>query len=211
VGGVRVDENNNIIDVDENELDELELDELELEEEAVSKKQNNVVANVIGELATMDVILPLVVYVLLNKDGIIGTKDKRNSKKDKKAQAYLVENMRTIVDRGQNIVGMIDSVNKYMERKQDEVTILGKENVPNDKVEILEVVRPYVKGKGRKKIDKAIAANEKIKKLKSREEKDILSNVQDMTDILALVQSDTGDQVNDALRKVRDIMDILRR
>ncbi|MCT4593123.1 MAG: hypothetical protein N4A57_02455 [Anaeromicrobium sp.] len=206
-----MDENNNIIDVDENELDELELDELELEEEAVSKKQNNVVANVIGELATMDVILPLVVYVLLNKDGIIGTKDKRNSKKDKKAQAYLVENMRTIVDRGQNIVGMIDSVNKYMERKQDEVTILGKENVPNDKVEILEVVRPYVKGKGRKKIDKAIAANEKIKKLKSREEKDILSNVQDMTDILALVQSDTGDQVNDALRKVRDIMDILRR
>ncbi|PAB58250.1 hypothetical protein [Anaeromicrobium sediminis] len=205
-----MDENNNIIDVDENELDELELDELELEEE-IGKKQNNVVANVVGELASMDVILPLVVYAVLNKDDIIGKKNKKSSKKDKKTQAYLVENMSTIVDRGQNIVGMIDSVNKYMERKQQEATALGMEKASNDKVEILEVVRPYVKGKGRNKIDRAIAANEKIKKLKSREEKDILSNVQDVTDILALVQSDTGDQVNEALRKVRDIMDILRR
>lgn len=198
-----MDENKNIIDEYKEELEELRL------EEKKAKKSNNVVATVVAELASIDVLIPFVLYTILNVGDEKGSSKKKNVNK-KNAQTYLVENIKTLVDRGQNLVGIVDSMNKYVEVKKQQVQELGKDNVSTDKVEVLEVIRPYVQGKGREKIDKAIYANEKINSLKVRANKDMLTDFQDMTEILALIQSDTGGQVKEALIKLKNIMEILK-
>ena len=173
--------------------------------------------SVISNIMTNENLLPVLLLGLLSKSGQISgsTEDiARSAEMLRMAKPYFQNNHKEALSKTENILEALYSINKLTkgEYRNDDSYRRSFYDVQDKHVGILKAVRPHIKGKGRETIERVLTVDDRIKKLKnaSRSHRNILEDIENLTDILEVIQKDKGSEVRDVLNKAKMMIEIMR-
>ncbi|MBF8984151.1 hypothetical protein IZY60_11440 [Lutibacter sp. B2] len=172
----------------------------------LEKKEQNFYENIISSLSNKDILLPIAFLMMLTK---------AENKSFVFKNEYLGDKLKGFIAESENMIDMFQQISKYLQN-QKELESDGRKlaNENNKKpIELLEVIKPYVHTNEKDKIDKVLKVNEKIGRLKDKKntKRNMIEDVENITEILETLKVDKGVQVRKALDKAKDIMQILNR
>ncbi|MDF2547276.1 MAG: hypothetical protein K0R93_2174 [Anaerosolibacter sp.] len=180
------------------------------------KKNNNPLANMLSGLISGNMLLPMMLFFLLNKEGFqkFNSEDIYNTAAIMKtAQPYFKDQHRQMLGKAENVLDILHAVNRLQNGEYASANRYTKSyhNVPDKPIKMMEAVRPYMKGKSRESIDKVLTLNERVNRLKNRSpgNVNIMEDIENMAGILEIISADKGYEVRDVLNKVHKMMAVL--
>lgn len=205
------------LDMKEQEIEVLNLEDLKDIKDRQTKTNNHVVANMLSTLFRGDMLLPLFLFALWNKEGKAQTNTDdihRTAQIVKGVRPYMGEQIKEVLGKAESILDVLYALNRYANReyKLDGSYAQSYSNIPDKHIKILEAVRPHVRGRSREKIEKVLTVNDRINRLKQStgEKRNMLEDIENVTDILEIIQADKGYEIKKMLNKVKTIMAIMR-
>ena len=178
----------------------------------------NPMANMLSSLMSSEMILPLLMFALLNREGIFksDTEDLyRKAEILRVAKPYFNGKPKEMLGKTENIMDILYSVNRFMngDYKKESPYEKSYHNVKDKPIRIMEAVRPYLKGQSKESIEKVLTLNDRIRRLQAHatDKGRMIENFEYLTDILEILNIDRSTEMKSALHKVKTMMDILKK
>ncbi|TCO76491.1 hypothetical protein [Marinisporobacter balticus] len=167
------------------------------------EKPNTTLANMITSLFSNDKILPILLFTLLAKE------------EKKEVKSYLGDQLKGVLGKAENMLDIMYALDGYAKNRSVSANTYNETEHQEAKsvIEVLEVIRPHVHGKGGKKIDQALMVNDRIHRLKenAKNKKNIINEFENLTDILEILEFNEGYEIREVLNKAKDIIEIMKR
>ncbi|WZL72447.1 hypothetical protein QBE52_15475 [Clostridiaceae bacterium 35-E11] len=206
-----------VLDRENQDVEVLNLEDLKNVKDTPSKMNHPVVANMLSNLLSSEMLLPLFLFTLWNKGGRAkaNTDDiHRTAQIVKGVRPYMGEQINETLGKAESLLDVLYALNRYAnhEYKQNESYAQSYRSVPDKHIKILEAVRPHVRGKSKEKIEKVLTVNDRISRIKQNtgEKRNMLQDIENVTDILEILQVEKGHEIKKMLNKVKTIMAIMR-
>lgn len=181
----------------------LDIKDLEEVNSQSMENDNPDLSNIISNLFSKDKILPILLFTLFAKE------------EKKGIQSNWSDQLKGVLSKAENILDIMYALDGYTKKQSVFDNVYNEEdgNAQKKVIEVLEVIRPHVRGEGREKIDQALMVNDRIDRLKenSKEKKDVIKNFENITDILEILEFKEGHEIRKVLNKAKDIIDVMKR
>ncbi|QEK11285.1 hypothetical protein FQB35_02265 [Crassaminicella thermophila] len=174
------------------------LDIKDLEQLKDKEKSSRALSDMISSLLSNDKILSIILFTLLRRE------------EEKAVKPYWGDKLKEVIVKAENILDIMYALNNYAKNQAEFGSQLAAKNKT---MELLEVIRPHVHGRGRQKIDQALAVNDRINRLKenSKKNRNVIQDFENIADILEILELNEGYEMKRFLDKAKRIMEILRK
>ncbi|WP_129599738.1 hypothetical protein [Anaerophilus nitritogenes] len=119
----------------------------------------------------------------------------------------LSKELKTGLEKAENIVNLLYDLHDYV---GEDDTYLALEMIKSRPFEVLQVIRPHIHGKGRHKIDQALAVHDQINRLQKNSSQNTIEKFEQVTNILEILEIEKGHEIKKMLNKTKHIMNILK-
>ncbi|WP_053955750.1 hypothetical protein [Inediibacterium massiliense] len=139
--------------------------------------------------------IPIALFALLAKE------EKENG------NINLSKELKIGLQKAENIVNLLYDLHDYV---GEDDTYLALEMIKSRPFEVLQVIRPHIQGKGKHKIDQALAVHDQMNRLQKNSSQNPIEKFEQVTNILEILEIEQGHELKQMIQKTKHIMNILR-
>lgn len=109
----------------------------------------------------------------------------------------------SLLNAAENIYGINKGAHK------EKAKTMGRVTSPKQTIKVLEAISPHLEGTGKENVNKILAVNNKIDRIKNNKDGNLLQNGQDIIDVLDMLNVKKATEIKNNINQIKAVMKLI--